>query len=116
MIMRSIPNRAIDLFFIGLLLRVPSSASDAVRDSLSRWEPGRRLELVLNNGEKVNGRLAGLRPDTFILKSDKRGGPDRELRFDEIRSAKTKMTTGGKWAIAGAVYGVLLVMGLILGK
>jgi hypothetical protein len=51
-----------------------------------------------------------------MLKSDKRGGPDRELRFDEIRSAKTKMTTASKWAIAGAVYGVLLVMGLILGK
>ncbi len=47
---------------------------------------------------------------TRIMKSEKRGGAIA-LRFDEVRSAKAKMTTAGKWAIAGAGYGALVLMG-----
>lgn len=94
--MRSTVNRATTLLLVVLLLRVPSTASDAVRDSVSKRKPGSRIELVLSSDEKVTGRLGGVQPNGFTLKSDKRGGADRELRFDEVRSAKAKMTTARK--------------------
>ena len=99
-----------------VLLRMPSYASDSAQDSISKLAPGRRIEVLLNTQEKVVGRLGVVQPDRFILKPEKRGGADRELRFDEDRSVKTKMTTARKWTIAGGVYGALVVLGLILGN
>ena len=104
------------LLLIIVLVRLPSFASDSVQDSISKLTPGRRIEVLLNSQERVVGRLGVVQPDRFMLTSEKRGGSDREVRFDEVRSVKTKMTTARKWTIAGGVYGALVVLGLILGK
>ncbi len=92
------------------------SAADTVRESVAKWKQNRRIEVVLNTGDNLIGRLGPVQPDRFLLKLEKRGAGERELNFDEVRSAKTKMTTARKWAIAAEVYAVLLVVGLILGK
>lgn len=113
---RPTPNNLTALLLVVLLLRLPLIASDTAQTSISKLTPGRRIEVVLNTDEKVVGRLGVVQPDRFVLKSEKRGGADREFRFDEARSVKTKMTTARKWTIAGAIYGALVVMGLIVGN
>lgn len=50
----------------------------------------------------------------LVLRLEKRGAGERELRFDEVRSAKTKMTLAKKLAIAAEVYAVLFAIGFII--
>ncbi|MDQ6759148.1 MAG: hypothetical protein M3Z32_04680 [Acidobacteriota bacterium] len=114
--MRSHARRAGTVLLVVLLSHLHSKACDPVQDCVTRWTSGRRIELVLTTNEKVTGRLGAVQPNGFVLKSGHRGDGDRQFRFAEVGSVKTKMTVGQKWAIAGAVYGVLTVMGLILGK
>ena len=93
-----------------------SSASGAVRESLAKWSAGKRIEVILNGGDKMVGRLGAVELDRFVLEPDRRAGTQRVLRFQEVRSVRAKMTTAQKWEIAGGVYAVLLVIGLVLGK
>lgn len=91
-------------------------ASDEVRDAISRWGSGRRVEVVLKSGETITGRLGAVQQERFTLRVEGAGGSERELRFDEVRSVKLRMTRGRKWTIAGGVYAALVLLGIILGK
>lgn len=109
-------SRTIALALV-LLIHGASSAAESVQESLSKLSTGKRIEVILNTGGKLIGHLGAVRSDSFVLEPDKRDGTlQRELQFKDIRSVKTKMTTGRKWAIAGGVYAGLLAMGLVLGK
>ena len=99
-----------------LLANGVSSAADNVAESLSKLSTGKRIEVILNNGDKLIGHLGTVESGTFVLEPDKRKGTPRVLQFKEVRSVRAKMTTARKWAIAGGIYAVLIVMGLVLGK
>src|ERR1700724_3397868 len=101
---------------IFLFVHGVSSASDNVPEALSKLSTGRRIAVILNNGDKLIGRLGTVDSGTFVLEPDKQKGAQRVLQFKEVRSVSAKMTTARKWAIAGGIYAVLLVMGLVLGK
>ena len=88
----------------------------SVRESLAKWSAGKRIEVILKGGDKLVGRLGAVEFDHFVLEPDRKAGTQRVLRFEEVRSVRTKMTTAQKWEIAGGVYAVLLVIGLVLGK
>ena len=99
-----------------LLAHGVSSAADTVPESLAKLSTGKRIAVILNNGDQLIGRLGTVESGTFVLEPDTRKGTPRVLQFKEVRSVRAKMTTARKWAIAGAIYAVLLVMGLVLGK
>jgi hypothetical protein len=92
------------------------NASGDVSESLAKWSPGKRIEVNLNKGDKLIGRLGTVESDRFVLEPDNRKGARHVLRFEEVRSVSAKMTTGRKWAIAGGVYAVLIALGLVLGN
>jgi hypothetical protein len=97
------------LIIVGLLLVIPSMACDDVQACVKKWGEGRRIQVVLVNGGKLTGKVASLEADGFTLASDARGAGTRDLKYSELRSATTKMTTRKKWLIAGAVYGIVTV-------
>ena len=104
------------LLIVGLLLPIPSMACANVQACVEKWGTGRRIQVVLLIGETLTGHIGSTQPDGFILAPDKRGGDTRTLKYAELRSATTKMTTGTKWLIAGTVYGIVTIFSVILGK
>ncbi|MDQ6758834.1 MAG: hypothetical protein M3Z32_03075 [Acidobacteriota bacterium] len=88
--MRSHARRAGTVLLVVRLSHLHSKACDPVQDCVTRWTSGRRIELVLTTNEKVTGRLGAVEPDHFVLQPDHRGGAQREFRFAEVRSVKTK--------------------------
>lgn len=93
-----------------------ASAADNVPQSLSKLPAGKRIEVILNNGDKLIGHLGTVESGTFVLEPDKRQGTQQVLQFTEVRFVRAKMTTARKWAIAGGIYAGLTVMSLALGK
>jgi hypothetical protein len=87
-----------------LLVIEVSSAAANVPESLAKWSAGKRIEVKLNSGGKLVGHLGSVESDGFVLAPDKLGGPQRVLRFDEVRSIKAKMTVTRKCVIAGLVF------------
>ena len=69
------------------------------------------MEVTLNSGEKLVGRLGAVQSDQFVLQPDKRSRAQRTLRFDDVSKVSKKMTVATKWTIAGAIYGGLVLMG-----
>src|ERR1700686_4431518 len=104
------------LLIVGMLLRIPSMACSNVQACVEKWGTGRRVQVVLVIGGTLTGHISSIQPDGFILAPDKRGGDTRNLKYAELRSATTKMTARTKWLIAGAVYGILTIVSVILGK
>jgi hypothetical protein len=98
-----------------LLAQDVSRAAGNVPESLAKWRTGKRIEVILNTGDKLIGRLGSIDSDRFTLAPDKRKGTARVLQFDEVRAVRSKLTTTQKWAIAGGVYAVFFVMGLVVG-
>ncbi len=92
------------------------SAAPTVPEQVQKWPLGRRLSIVLKTGDNIVGRLGPVQTEGFVLISENRAHSERFFRFDEVQSAKTKMTTAHKWGIATAIYAPLLIMSLILGK
>jgi hypothetical protein len=109
-------RRAAALLIVGLLLRIPAMACGNVQVCVEKWGTGRRIQVVLVAGGTLIGHIGSIQPDGFTLGPDKRGGDSRKLKYPEVQSAKTKMTAGTKWLIAGAVYGVLTISSVILGR
>lgn len=108
-------DRVIAFFVMFFLAHAVGQARDSVSVSLAKWRAGQRIEVSLNDGGKLIGHLGAIESDRFVLEPDKHSGAQRTLRFDEVRAVSKKMTATKKWAIAGAIYGVLVIMGLILG-
>jgi hypothetical protein len=103
------------LLIVGLLFRIPSMACGNVPACIEKWGTGRRIQVVLVTGGALTGHIGSIQPDGFTLGADKRGGDSRQLKYAELRSAKTKMTVGTKWLIAGVVYGIVTIFSFILG-
>ncbi|MDQ6676277.1 MAG: hypothetical protein M3Z09_03170 [Acidobacteriota bacterium] len=112
--MRMMKRTFIALLVIALATANHLEAAPPVRESLAKWSHGKRIEIVLNNGERLVGRLGAVQFDSFGLDPDKKLGTARILRFDEVRSVSTKMTKAEKWGIAAAVYAALVIIGLVL--
>ena len=98
----------------GTLLSGQSVATGKVAGSVGKWPQGKRIEVILNAGERLIGRLGPVHPDGFDLVSEKGARATRTLRLDEVRSVSTKMTIKRKLAIAGIVYASLVVIGAIV--
>ena len=114
--MRKLANHITVLVALALLCPGLLPATPAVQRALANWSQGQRIEVVLNNGQRSVGRLGTVETDSFVLNPDSKSGAARVLRVDEVRSISAKMTTAKKCGIAAAVYGVLLVIGIVLGK
>lgn len=80
------------------------------------WKPGQRVELKLQTGEVVRGRISLIEPTSVTLLPEPHGIAARHIDFTDVRFAKTKWTRTQKWTLAGGIYGALLVLGIILGK
>ena len=93
-----------------LLSSAASAKPRSVSESLAQWSPGKRIVVVLNTGEKITGRLGAVESDRFTLEPDTPGGAQRTLRFADVQSVKTRMTTARKWAIAGGVYAAVTLL------
>ena len=104
------------LAVIALIFAEMLSAGPNVAGKLAPLKPGRRVDVVLDSGDHVVGKLGTVSADSFALEPDQRSGQRRDLRFSEVRSVSPKMTRGTKWAIAGGVYAGLVAIGLVLGK
>jgi hypothetical protein len=85
---------------------------------ISKWAPGKRIQVICTNGDKLLGRLGRVTSGGFTLNPDRKGaGSPREIGFTEVRSVKSKWTTGEKWLVAGLIYaGVTTVFAVTLGK
>ena len=97
-------RRLVTLLIAVILLVIPAIAADDVRDSVLKWHPGKRVQVTLKNDDRMIGRLGDLQTDGFVLRAEDKAQTPRTLRFDEVRSIHSKMTTGKKWAIAGLIY------------
>lgn len=112
--MRKLANHITVLVTLVLLCPGLLPGTPAVQRALAKWSQGRRIEVVLNNGQRSVGRLGTVETDSFVLNPDKKSGAARVLRVDEVRSISTKMTTAKKWGIAAAVYGVVCLIGAVV--
>ena len=92
------------------------SAAPTVPEQVQKWHQGRRITVMLNTGDEVVGGLGALQQGGFVLVSEKRDHSERSLRFDEVQSVKTKMTTATKWKIGAIIWAPFLMGSLILGK
>lgn len=99
------------LLFIGNLLAAPG-----LQKSLAKWPHGKRIHVVLRNGESLVGRLGLVQVDSFHLDPDNKTGKEHVLRIDDVRTVSAKITKAQKREIAAAVYGGLCVIGIVLGK
>ena len=104
------------LWFLAAFLLFANAAP--VADQLSKWQPGKRIQVVFLNGEKAVGRLGSVGPDRFTLNPDPRSkSAPREIPFAEVRSVKSKLTTAEKWIVGGAIYaGVTGFVAATLGR
>ena len=91
-------------------------ATPRLEESLMKWPQGKRIHVVLKDGEDLVGRLGTVQVDSFRLDPDSKKGSARTLRVDDVRTVSTKMTKAQKWGIGAAVYGTLCIIGIILGK
>lgn len=100
----------------GLLLTAgPIWAEGTVSELLNTLPPGKRIEVVMRNGEKVIGNRGALGPAGFVLEPDSKGAARRELTYAEVATVRPKMTRKGKIGIGVGIYLVLAVIGLVLG-
>jgi hypothetical protein len=106
-------HRILALPFFLLFLSVQAAPAASVEESLRQWRPNRRIQVTLNTGEKLPGRLGAIQVDRFVLEPDNKHATSRELTFDSVRSVKTKMTRTSKWLIAGAIYMGVTLLGLV---
>jgi hypothetical protein len=84
---------------------------------ISKWRPGKRIQVICTNGDKLLGRLGRVTATGFTLHPDKKGaGSPREIGFAEVRALKPKWTTGEKRVLAGLIYaGITVVSAVTLG-
>ncbi len=102
------------LVLLSLLLSfLPIHAATSIEESLRKWQPGRRIEVTMNDGQKLVGHLGEIQSDRFILEPDNKHGTSRELTFDGIRSVKIKMTKTTKWLIGLAIWAALTGLGAL---
>ena len=72
---------------------------------ISKWPQGKRIEVIRTNGDKLVGRLGRVTARGFTLNPDRKGvGSPRDFEFAEVRSVKSKWTTGEKWLVGGLIY------------
>jgi hypothetical protein len=85
---------------------------------ISKWTTGKRIQVMCTNGDKLVGRLGRVTSHGFTLDPDKKGmGSPREITFAEVRSLKTKRTSGENWLLAGLIYaGVTALFAATLGN
>jgi hypothetical protein len=98
------------MFITGALLAVSLQAEPNVADTVGKLKANRRIEVVLNTGEKLDGRRGAVFSDHFMLEPDHSGTAAREVNYAEVRTVKTKLSTGAKWAIWGGVVWVALII------
>lgn len=110
--------RAIVLLCCLVVIIPMTSPAATLTEQLEKWGEGKRIQVVCTNGDKIIGRLGNVAPDGFILNPDKKGaGLPREIRFAEVRSVKSKWTTGEKWLLGGLIYvGLTILSAVTLGN
>jgi hypothetical protein len=104
------PLVVIALLSVSLLKAAPD-----VAETVRSLKPGRRIELVLQNHDKVIGNIGAVHENDFVLEPDHAGQVSREVRYADIRSVRTKKTRTEKWLIAGGIYAALTIIGLLVG-
>jgi hypothetical protein len=82
------PSRSLFLAAGLLLLSLPVVAD--VRKFVAKCPNGRMIEVVLKTGERVKGRLGSRLSDGFVVESETSLHTERMLRFDEVRSVKSR--------------------------
>ena len=61
---------------------------------------GRKITVELNTGETLKGRMGPVSADQFNLEPRRQGqGTTRSVRFDEVRSVRSGLSGGQKWAV-----------------
>lgn len=98
---------------------VPTAKSTAestkVQKSVNGLQTGRRIQVTLVGGRKMIGHLGNVEADRFVLEPDASWGTPRVLRYDEVRSVRTKMTRTRQWLLVGGiVWACLTAMGAML--
>jgi hypothetical protein len=84
---------------------------------ISKWVPGKRIQVICTNGNKIVGRLGRVTSSGFTLDPDKKGGAPRQIAFADVRSLKSKWTRGEKWLVAGLIYaGITAAFAATLGN
>lgn len=102
------------------LLSVAAAAAappgPSVSEQVGRIKVGRKIKVKLQRGASLRGRMGAATADGFTLNpGDAKAAPAREIRFSEAQSVKPDgMTTGQKWAVAGGVWIVLIVLGSLV--
>ena len=96
-------------------LSLGAFAEDALERAVHSIPAGKRVEVVWKDGQRRMGRMGSPTDQGFYFTPEGKGQSERVVRLDEVKSVKKRMTRGAKWGIAGAVYGSLVVIGLILG-
>ena len=115
--MRSHLFRFLAVFLIVAFSRVEVIARETVEESVRRWPPGKRIEVVLAGKQgKFVGRLGAVGQEGFVLNPEKNLGSPRTFNFVEVEEVRSKMSTSRKWTIAAIFIGIDLGLGLILGN
>ena len=80
---------------------VPASAAErTVAEQVARMTLGRKITVELNTGETLKGRMGPVSADQFNLEPRRQGqGTTRSVRFDEVRSVRSGLSGGQKWAL-----------------
>lgn len=88
--------------------------SNPVRSQLLRLSPNSRLTVKLENGRTMQGRLASVADDSFVLRvSRSRSAADERVNFQDVASVKRGRSTGAKiglgLAIGAAAFAALMI-------
>lgn len=88
--------------------------SNPVRSQLLRLSPNSRLTVKLENGRTMQGRLASVADDSFVLRVSRNGSAaDERVNFQDVASVKRGRSTGAKiglgLAIGAAAFAALMI-------
>jgi small nuclear ribonucleoprotein (snRNP)-like protein len=107
--------RAITATICVVLLAAPASAQGAVpsvREQVAQISPGKKVEVRLRDGKKLEGTLVSAAESSFTVQVDKN---PMNVSYRDAQSVKRKgmsglkkgLIIGGIVAVAGAVGGIL---------
>ena len=107
--------RAVTATICMVLLAAPASAQRAVpsvREQVAQISPGKRVEVRLRGGKKLEGTLVLATESAFTVQADKN---PMNVAYQDVQSVKRKgmsglkkgLIIGGVVAVVGAVGGIL---------
>ena len=99
------------MLVLGVFLAATLLADPTIADKVQKMKSGKRMELVLNSGDKLMGNRGAVFADHFVLEPDSHKQSSRPLNYSEIRTVKTKWTRATKWIIGVGIWGVVTLLG-----